>query len=1483
MFEKWQLSRRTIRWIQRILIPVAIGFFLYFLPALFFQLELGHRGGASYLCTQLEKVLGTEVYIDEVVASSLGDIQIEGVTIMDLEEDTLLQAQGLRLGVSYLSLWNLIRGGDIDLTHIRLFRPHLKLRQDSSGQTNLSVLLDKLQGQSQSNSEVHFSSNNILLRDGQISYYKGDSLFFALGKLDAKIDSLSLGDSLRQSMEVLEMTFALANGFEVKDLTGVLAYSNNELILEDFDLMFGSSQINIPYFRGFIDEHARFMCRDLDLASLNILLRDLEPFHSGFSPFSSKRINARAKLSSKGQNLRMDYLNLDFSDLLRLNAVASLNAKDFFRVKRAFFGIKELSVKKSLYPLLKELDIYSLGEDVIQDLALMGNLQAKSTAYWSAKKGLSLDVELSSDLGEGRVEANGLFNADGLFDGRASLDWKKLRLKSYRTKNLNLSIPQISGNLLIRQEKSGSWQVDSKFKLPELSYLDKYFEAVSFKLNYGKVLTMNLNVDDPMQGIHLAFSGLNREQGLSDCQLSMKAKHLDLKTFGLDLYPERKFDCDMLLSMDQLSQDFRSLRLDIEQLESFSSQGVDTLNLNNMQVRLDQLETSYNLESQADWGTIRLKGIDQDFSIKKRFESFLYKSFPVLSTLASAQDEPSGHQPISLDLDLKEIPSLFNELFDLELTSKKPVHANLVLGQQNKDLSFDLKADDLLLFGTKYRNLSLTYHGGQFDAQGDCSSPAWGDFYGLKLNLKHWSDSLGLNVDFGLNEKQEQRGQLKLKTELSAPYGNLQSWKDLHVALALDSSSLRIHNLEWKLDPTKIHLSKDRLVLNGFRTYAGEHKLFLDGVLSNETTDSLTVRAEHLSLLYILKACDVNFDMLETDLSGDAVAYMRNNVFYVGGEVSSEHFYVEGYDAYAPKLKLNWDSAEKILGISGRLAKSKQAYALVNGGIDLGDYKGIDLLFSGHDFPLHFVQAFTDSFFNKLEGRANGNVRLFGLFRDGVTIEGEPRVDDAVVGISSIGTEYHFGGELVFYPTIMKFPSLTVYDDEGHTALFDGAISHNLFDDLDLQLNFSKMKNFKVLTNEDLRHLPLKGSAYCTGKADLVGPTSKLLLSVEGLMNAPTDLALDMNALSSETKDQSLIRFVSLRSSPLALGKAEVQAFREENSHLDMKFKLKLTPETKLAIRLSSERGDEIQTRAKGFVDISIPHIGSPMIYGDVKLQSGSYTLRLENVMNKKFRIREGGGINFRGDPSKARLDIQTVYSLTANISDLDKALVYSTQRTNMPVDCIVKLAGDLLRPRINFDVALPKASAEVERRVRSLLPTQEAVMQQALYLIGLGTFHDTQYTANAYESSNNWSAVVTSTLSDQISALLGSLGEKIQLGTNIKTRESYYTDTDIELLYSGQFLDNRLVLSGNVGYHDNLFMKNTYIGEFDLEYKLNKSGSLRLKTFNHYNNRYQYLRRGIMTQGFGILYRQKFDSFSELFTRKDEEIDFGTSKKKSK
>jgi hypothetical protein len=257
--------------------------------------------------------------------------------------------------------------------------------------------------------------------------------------------------------------------------------------------------------------------------------------------------------------------------------------------------------------------------------------------------------------------------------------------------------------------------------------------------------------------------------------------------------------------------------------------------------------------------------------------------------------------------------------------------------------------------------------------------------------------------------------------------------------------------------------------------------------------------------------------------------------------------------------------------------------------------------------------------------------------------------------------------------------------------------------------------------------------------------------------------------------------------------------------------------------------------------------------------------------------VREGSSITFRGDPLTAEVDIKAAYTVSANLGDLNQQLTEWSARTNVPVNCILMLSGPLEQAQIKFDLSIPGAT-ELERQVKSYIRTDEMMNRQIVYLLLIGRFYTPpEYTTESNRTNADVSSFATNTLSSFISNLLGNLSDKIQVGTNFhQFYEGDATNTEVELLLSSTLLNNRLIINGNVGYIENPYINALnndipLIGDFDFEYKLTKSGDIRLKGFNHYNYRNYFSLTPEMTQGFGILFRKDFNSWLDFIYRKKE------------
>ena len=282
---------------------------------------------------------------------------------------------------------------------------------------------------------------------------------------------------------------------------------------------------------------------------------------------------------------------------------------------------------------------------------------------------------------------------------------------------------------------------------------------------------------------------------------------------------------------------------------------------------------------------------------------------------------------------------------------------------------------------------------------------------------------------------------------------------------------------------------------------------------------------------------------------------------------------------------------------------------------------------------------------------------------------------------------------------------------------------------------------------------------------------------------------------------------------------------------------------------------------------------GDMKMYGNYTINRGKYNFTLQDIILKDFDIREGSKISFLGDPYAAQLDITASYSLNANLSELDESFLEDRElnRTNVRVDALMFVKGDIRQPDITFDLEFPSLSQEIYRKVRSIVSTEDMMNRQIIYLLALNKFYTPDYMTGTH--GNELVSVASSTLSSRLGSMLGQLSDNWSIAPAIRSDRSDFSNVEVDVALSSHLLNNRLLLNGNLGYRDKSMNNNSFIGDFDIRYLLNRSGSIQLKAYNRYNDQNYYLKSALTTQGIGLVFKRDFDNIFSFLRRKKERL----------
>ena len=535
----------------------------------------------------------------------------------------------------------------------------------------------------------------------------------------------------------------------------------------------------------------------------------------------------------------------------------------------------------------------------------------------------------------------------------------------------------------------------------------------------------------------------------------------------------------------------------------------------------------------------------------------------------------------------------------------------------------------------------------------------------------------------------------------------------------------------------------------------------------------------------------------------------------------------------------------------------------------------LDITFVADRVRVGFMQPFMSAFASKVDGYASGQARLFGTFKY-IDLEGDVFADSLALKIDFTNTEYLCSDSVRLRPGLITVRNAEIRDSYGHTARLDGDVRHVFFKQPSFDFRVRDARDFLCYNVGSKESPDWYGTIFGNGGAHISGEPGVVNIDVNMATASGSSFTFVLNDML-DADEYSFITFrdrtpvqvvdsvVGIDAIPPAVleyQKRMTAQAQDEPSDYNMDFRVDITPAAKIILVMDPVGGDEIKAFGNGNLRLTYGSANNDLrMFGTYTLDRGSYNFTLQDIIIKDFTIDEGSKISFHGDPYAAQLDIEAVYSVNANLSDLDESFLQDRDlnRTNVPVHALMKVTGDMRQPDINFDLRFPTLTSDVYRKVRSIVSTEEMMNRQIIYLLALNRFYTPDYMSTT--KGNELFSVASSTISSQLGSMLGKLSENWTIAPNLRSDRGDFSDVEVDVALSSRLLNNRLLFNGNFGYRDKSLNTNQFVGDFDVEYLLNRRGTWRLKAYNRYNDQNYYLRSAATTQGVGIMFKRDFDS----------------------
>lgn len=1448
---------------------------------------------------ELSSFLGSKVEIRSLILKPFNEAVVEGLNVQTPEGANCLYIEKVGAGIN---LTKLIIDREIEITYGEIIGMNADLRQSEEGAPwNIQFIIDAFSPQSPKKEKTKFDLklHNIVLRKCDLTVNKDwaprignnnklDFNHFKIKDLRSDIVFPRLSDE-EINVDVRRLSFYLGENknLSVDKIAFKSIFTPETLLVENLliqlpNSLIRPSDIDITYqspdkiIESFATGNHKIILEDNYITPSD--LSYLEPFLADFN----RPVKLTVSLVGNTNNLNIPILYIDVPDIGSLDLDAQLDnlsnpEKLTFNSNRFNISVRKEAYTKIL-PLIKgipaeTLDLISNLGEFIATGSIAGNLGSREYGVDVELIGNIFDIQINGNL---RNETKDRFYID------SELEINKLDLSEIINK---IEIADLKGNINFSGEVANN-NIDGDLKTNISSLIYRGIEIGNLDLSASKE-------NNDIKAEFLMDNDLGFAQFSLDGMISKEFSNIELETTFRDLNPSKilnlnqlnnySFEGDVSLALSGSNIDDITGVIDVSDFNIFDGSQKKKFGLNHLDILSTLSDGQRNINLKSDWINGEIKG---DFNIKDVISETTAMVNGIIPSLVPYPTfEPKKESSLDFNFTIDE-DIVNNEFFKVPVKPLVPITITGFLNGKEKVADINIEAPYLLQGKDKLvsdSRVKINLNGQNSLLTGYITStfPVKKGELTLNVDITGHNDNISTDISWLNIDNHDFNGKVGLNTFISKN----ELTRKPEIELTISPSLLSMGDADWNIDNSRIKYADRVISVNDLKIWHKDQFVEINGKASENFNDIIRVKLADIDVDYIFDTLKINYVTFggratgEVDgralLSTEPVAETKHleikNLSYNGAIIG---------DCLATS---SWNHSEKKVEIGADITYNNKRRVLASGGVWVTrDSLAFD--FNADKVPVEFIQPFMQVFSSDVGGFASGQVKLFGSFKD-IDMTGKIFADSISMKLDYTNTYYHGSDSIYLYPGRIEIPGFKLYDRYGNSGIFSGELIHKYFHDPSFTFRLSNAQNLMCYDTSSSLNPDWYGTLFGSGSALIRGLPGWVDISADMSIVGNSSFTFVLNetqyaddyqflTFSDKRKEARLKERMDTVDDIKARFKKKITEENISHSKFGIDIRASVTPSVLFTVIMDPAAGDRISGRGSGPIQIKYESDNDEMkMYGKYTIDQGNYNFSLQDIILRDFKILPGSSISFNGDPLGATLDISASYRVNTNLSDLDKS--FSTDRdlarTNVPVDAILKVDGPMQQPDITFDIVLPTLTQDVERKVKSIISTDDMMNRQIIYLLALNRFYTPEYMGST-SNGGELAAVASSTISSQLSNMLGQLTDKVTVSPSFRSDKGDFSDMEVDVALSSRLLNNRLLINGNFGYRDKSTSSTTFIGDFDIEYLLNKNGNLRLKAYNHFNDQNYYLRQALTTQGLGVIYRKDFDSFINLFRRKKRE-----------
>ena len=1428
---------------------------------------------------ELSTRLKSKVTVGKIEYKLFNSVKLNDLYVQDLERDTLIYVDETKANFNLRAIFS----GKIIFTGLEFKNLYGNLKVDTTGHTNLDFVIKAFKTpKKESSSVITYKIDHLKIRNSRFSYSKQngkptrnaaiinpDSL--RLSNINADIIlHLMRKDTL--SAEIKSLSLREKSGFTLKKLSTQMQASTKGAKIQFIELLLPASQLNLTDIELKYDSLADFK-HFVEKVKWNAPINNSSISFGDFSAFIpefkgiNKSVTLKGQVSGRISSLRFKKMELKYGKSLSLNADLDLSGLPYINETFIYGQINELKADKrdiqdivsglTKKPFVLPKELNQLGTVIykgnisgfLSNLVAYGNLKTNmgsiSTDILVQLENKFKDLNYNGTVKSNNFELGKLLSNKNL--GKASFSFNTNGIKKAGEAirgNVKATVNEIEFNQYVYRDiamdgKYDGTGFDGAIKLSDENInadfkgvidLTKKLPVFDFELDVKNVNPHALHLIKTYPGALLSFSGRTNMIGNSPDNIN-----------GIIL-----FDSIKLTNRDK------------------------TLNINEIKFisNIDGNNTNFLINS--DYVNGSFKGDFKYSNVSSTINKIIQYYLPALSVSTKKYSKTQNHIDIDLTIEnTDEISEVLNLPYQLKGTStikgsiderqnKINIIGNFAEFRAKKQ-SFE---NIILSIENQQQQLKLTTRAQMPDKKGSTR---------LYLFAAAAKDSVTTQLGWQNSSKITNAGEFQTITK----FRNIDN--KLAVKMNILPTQVIISDSIWDIRASKIELNPDKTIaIDNFKFENKEQFIHIDGKVSQNLTDGVTVSMKDVDVDYVMQVLKLKGISFGGHVTGKAelISLLKQPVLLA--ELDVKKLLINNKLIGDTKVNSAWDNENKQILLGAEMYDENKKEIAIAKGVYVPKNDSLDVTFDTKGIAIDFLNTYFESVAQNVKGLGHGKFRMYGRTKN-LGFEGNIFVDKGQATIKMLNTTYFFNDTVRLTRKTIAIKNMKIYDEEKNQGNMTGLITHSgMFQNMKYNVDVYGKKILAMNTRSSDNDY-FFGRAYATGTVNIQGDTKEAVISINAVSQPKTKCYIQMGGASSAS-DNSFINFINTRSRT----EKEIDIKKTgSNFNVVVDMKIDVTPDAELELIIDPKGGDAIKGKGSGNLRVQFDSFSDMKLYGTYAIDAGSYLFTLQTVIRKEFKIDKGSTIQWTGNPFDAQVDIRAIYPLTASLSDLLEDVSSSTNRGSVPVNCVLNLSENLMKPTIKFEIDLPLSDESMKQRVRSIINTEEMMNRQIAYLLVLSKFYTPDNKGNA--GLNNTISFAVSTFSAHLNNLIQkSLNtNNLSLGVDWQKSELQTDEVKAQLNYQNK----RIILNGEFGYRNENVNTSTnaskFIGDFDLEYLLIESGKLRAKAYSHTIDRAQ-LKEAKSTQGFGLIYKEDFESVGDMLNYYWKIITGITKKKKN-